>query len=100
MSGVMDPVLSFVAASLLAAADLAVLALATRRLGAQPNQAQTALLALGLILKLALLFAGCVWMARQPWFDRRAMLAGLAAPFLLFIAWQALRLQLRNGKRT
>jgi hypothetical protein len=96
----MDPVLSFVAASILATADLAVLALATLRLGAQANQAQTALLALGLLLKLALLFAGCVWIARQPWFDRRAMLAGLAAPFLLFIAWQALRLQLRNGKRT
>jgi hypothetical protein len=100
MSGVMDPLLSFVTASLLAGADLAVLALATRGLGAQPSPAQTVFLALGLILKLALLFAGCVWIVRQPWCHRPAMLAGLAAPFVLFIAWQALRLQLRSGKRS
>jgi len=96
----MDPLLSFVTASLLAGADLGVLALATRGMGAQPNRAQTLFLALGLLLKLALLFAGCLWISHQDWCDRRAMLAGLAAPFVLFIAWQALRLQRRAGKRT
>lgn len=95
----MDPLWTFMAASVLASADLGVLALATRRLGSRPSGAQTVILALGLLLKLALLFAGCVWIARQPWCERRALLAGLAAPFLLFIAWQALRLQMRAGKR-
>jgi hypothetical protein len=94
----MDPLLSFVAASALSASDLGLLSLATRRLGAKPSPRQAAALALGLMLKLALLFAGCRWMVQQPWCDRRGLLAGLAAPFVLFIAWQALRLQLRAGK--
>ncbi len=94
----MEPGLSFVAASVLATADLGLLALATRRLGARPAPPQVLLLALGLMLKLALLFAGCRWIAAQPWYDRRGLLAGLVAPFLLFIAWQALRLQVGAKK--
>ena len=94
----MDPLLSFMAASLLSAADLGVLALATRRLGAKPGAAQTLLLALGLMVKLALLFAGCRWISQQPWYDRRGLFVGLLAPFALFVAWQALRLRTRAGK--
>lgn len=91
----MHPLLSFLTASALAALDLGILALATRRLGATPSRRQTLALALGVMLKLAVLVAGAVWMTRQPWNDRNAMLAGLLTPFLLFIVWQALRLQLR-----
>lgn len=94
----MEPWLSFVAASVLATADLGLLTLATRRLGARPASPQVLLLALGLMLKLALLFAGCRWIATQPWYDRRGLLAGLVTPFLLFIAWQALRLQVGAKK--
>jgi hypothetical protein len=90
--------LSFVAAWVLATADLGLLALATRRLGARPAAPQVVLLALGLMLKLALLFVGCHWIAAQAWYDRRGLLAGLVAPFLLFIAWQALRLQVGAKK--
>jgi hypothetical protein len=95
----MDPLLSFVAASVLTTADLALLALATRRLGAKPSPRQAAALALGVMLKLAVLFVGCRWIAAQAWYDRRGLLIGLLAPFILFIAWQALRLQTRADKR-
>ena len=95
----MNPLVSFLAASSLAALDLGILALATRRLGAKPGKAETTLLALGVIFKLALLVVGVAWLTKQPWIDKRALLAGLLAPFVLFIAWQALRLQLRAGKR-
>ena len=95
----MNPILSFVAASALAGLDLGILALATKKLGGAPSKAALAGLSLAVMLKLAVLVAGAAWMSRQPWNDKRAMLAGLLAPFLIFIAWQALRLQLRAGKR-
>jgi len=94
----MDPLFSFVAASVLSTADLALLALATRRLGAHPGRTQALLLGLGLMGKLALLFLGCRWIAAQPWYDRRGLIVGLVAPFALFIAWQALRLQTQSKR--
>lgn len=95
----MNPLVSFLAASSLAALDLGILALATRRLGAKPGKAETLALGLGVILKLAVLVAGVAWLSKQVWIDKRAMLVGLLAPFVLFIVWQALRLQLRASKR-
>ncbi len=79
--------------------DLGILALATRRLGARPGWSETVALGLGLVFKLVLLVVGVSWLSKQPWIEKRAMLVGLVAPFVLFIAWQALRLQLRAGKR-
>lgn len=99
MTLIMNPLVSFLAASGLAALDLGILALATRRLGAKPGKAELIALALGLFFKLALLVVGVAWLTKQGWIDKRAMLAGLLAPFVLFIVWQALRLQLRARKR-
>ena len=95
----MSSLLTFVLASLLAGLDLFLLALATKRLG-RGGSKETVLLALGVAIKMAILVAGAVWISRQPWYDRKALLAGLVAPFLLFIAWQGLQLQLRHGRRS
>lgn len=95
----MHSLTTFLASSSLAALDLLILALATRKLGARPKQWEVVLLALGVALKMGVLVLGCWWISRQSWYERNSLLAGLVAPFLLFIAWQALRLQLRHGKR-
>lgn len=88
-----SPLPGFFAGSVLAAADLGLLALFTRSLGRSASG--LGLLALMVMLKLALLALGVAWICRQPWNDRPAMLAGLILPFFLFIGWQALRLHLR-----
>jgi hypothetical protein len=97
--GIMSSLLTFVVASLLAGADLWLLAQATRRLGNGAGRRETLLLALGVALKMAVLVGGVFLISRQPWYDRRALLVGLVAPFTLFIAWQGLRLQLSHGRR-
>lgn len=91
------PWASFLAAAALAGADLGLLALFTRRLGR--SSASMGLLAALVALKLGLLALGAVWLSRQPWNDRKAMLAGLIAPFAVFIVWQALGLLLRARRR-
>ncbi len=95
----MHSLATFLASSLLAAADLWLLALATKRLGRKAGPTQTVLLGLAVALKLIVLVVGAVWISRQPWFDRKALVAGLMAPFALFVLWQGLRLQLGKGKR-
>ncbi|HTB21758.1 MAG TPA: hypothetical protein VK914_03530 [bacterium] len=95
----MNALISLLAASALAGFDLAVLAWMCSRLGAGPKGGQSVTLGLLVVLKLAILAAGVAWLAHQPWNDRRAMIAGLLAPFALFIAWQVLRLQSRAQKR-
>jgi hypothetical protein len=95
----MNSLMSLMAGSTLALLDLAVLAWMTARLGNGLKGPKAAGLGLAIVLKLGLLVAGVAWLAKQPWNDRRAMVAGLLAPFALFILWQALRLQLRAQKR-
>jgi hypothetical protein len=95
----MNALISLMAGSALALLDLAVLAWMTSQLGKSLNGSKAVGLGLAIVLKLGLLVAGVAWLARQPWNDRRAMIAGLLAPFALFILWQALRLQLRAQKR-
>jgi hypothetical protein len=95
----MNALMSLMAGSALALLDLAVLAWMTSQLGSGLKGPKTAALGVAIVLKLGLLVAGVAWLARQPWNDRRAMIAGLLAPFALFILWQALRLQLRAQKR-
>jgi hypothetical protein len=95
----MNALLSLLAASVLASFDLGVLAWMTSRLGAGLKGGQAVTLGLLVVLKLAILAAGVAWLAHQPWNDRRAMIAGLLAPFALFIVWQVLRLQMRAHKR-
>lgn len=94
----MHSLATFLASSSLAGIDLLILALAVQRLGRQPGGAQTPLLALAVALKLAVLLAGAIWISRQPWCDRRALFAGLLAPFALFVAWQGLQLQLKRQR--
>lgn len=94
-----SPLLSFLSASLLALADLGLLWAGTRSLGARPPKSLLALLTLGVVFKLALLAGGFWWLNRQPWFAKPWGMAGLLAPFALFVAWQALALQLRHGRR-
>jgi hypothetical protein len=89
---------SFFAAFVLAALDLAVLALAVQKLG-QAKGKGLVLLALAVMLKLAILVAGLHWISLQPWFERKALLLGLLAPFFFFVLWQGLRLQLRHGQQ-
>jgi hypothetical protein len=94
----MSPSLSsFLAAFALAALDLIVLALAVQKLG-QAKTKGLVLLALAVMLKLAVLVAGVRWISLQPWFDRKAVLLGLLAPFFFFVLWQGLRLQLKHGQ--
>jgi hypothetical protein len=95
----MNALISLMAGSVLALLDLAVLAWMTAQLGSGLKGPKAAGLGLAIVLKLGLLVAGVAWLARQPWNDRRAMIAGLLAPFALFIVWQALRLQFRAQKR-
>jgi len=95
----MHPLISFLGASLLTALDLGLLVLVSARIGSRPQSRQLLWLALAVALKLGLLFAGVAWLSHQAWNDRRAMIFGLLAPFALFIAWQALRLQLRAARR-
>jgi hypothetical protein len=90
---------SFLAAFALAAVDLAVLALAVQKLG-QAKTKGLVLLALAVMLKLAVLVAGVRWISLQPWFDRKAVLLGLLAPFFFFVLWHGLRLQLTRGQQT
>ncbi len=86
---------SLLCGAALAAADLAVLALFTRRLGASSAGPSTGGLALMLALKLALLAAGAAWLSRRAWIDRTALAAGLIFPFAGFLGWQAWGLILR-----
>ena len=90
---------SFLAAFVLAAADLTVLALAVAKLG-QAKTKGLVLLAVAVMLKLAVLVAGVLWISLQHWFDRKAVLLGLLAPFFFFVLWHGLRLQLRLGQQT
>jgi hypothetical protein len=95
----MQSLSTFMLASLLAGVDLALLALATRRLGKKDGKRLSLWLGAAVALKMILLVAGAVWISRQAWCDRRALLVGLVAPFALFVAWQGLKLQLRYGRR-
>ena len=95
----MNALLSFSAASALALLDLGALRLAVSRLGRRGAPGSGLGLALAVPLKLAVLALGLAWISRQPWYDRRAMIAGLLAPFALFIAWQALSPRLRAPRR-
>lgn len=95
----MNALLTLFAASALGGLDLAVLALVAKRLGAGPGGPRPALLAATVLLKLALLFAGAAWLAAQTWCVRRALVAGLMAPFALFVLWQALRLRAAGRQR-
>lgn len=88
----MHSFLTFLASSALAGLDLWLLALATRRLGSR-GAGLGVLLAAALALKLAVLVLGAWWISRQPWYVRHALIAGLLAPFALFVLWQGLRLQ-------
>lgn len=92
----MHSLATFLASSLLAGLDLLLLALATKKLGQKPGMALSAMLGLAVALKLAILVVGAVWISRQPWFHRPALIAGLMAPFALFVLWQGLRLQLKK----
>ncbi|MGH7442111.1 MAG: hypothetical protein ACREKE_05490 [bacterium] len=93
-----DSLLSFALAAVLVSADLALLVVFARRLGRAAGSG-LGLLVLMEMLKLGLLVLGAAWLARQPWNDRRAMIAGLLLPFALFIAWQALSLNLSTRRR-
>lgn len=95
----MHSLATFLASSMLAAADLGILVWATRRLGRRPKQAELLLLSLAVALKLALLVAGAAWISHQAWYQRPGLIAGLTAPFALFVLWQGLRLQVQRGKR-
>lgn len=95
----MNALMSLLAASALAVLDLGLLALVASRLGTGIKGPKALGLGLAVVLKLALLAAGVAWLCSRPWNDRRAMVAGLLAPFALFVVWQALRLQLRSHKR-
>lgn len=88
--------LTFLAASSLSALDLGLLAWSIHRLGQRPKTAELALLALAIGLKLALLVGGALWISHQSWYQRNGLVAGLMAPFALFVLWQALRM--RHGK--
>jgi hypothetical protein len=94
----MNSLITLLASSGLAGADLLVLVLATQRLGRRPGGLQTWLLALAVMLKVAVLVLGAVWISRQPWYHRGALFAGLLAPFALFVLWQGLRLQLKRQR--
>jgi len=95
----MHSLISLLASSALGLLDLGVLALVTSRLGSGPTGPQAFWLVLAVLLKLALLAAGVAYITHQDWYERRAMIAGLLAPFAGFIFWQALRLQMRAQKR-
>ena len=94
-----SPLLSLGAAAGLALADLGILWLATRAIGRTPSRAALALLSVGVVAKLGLLAGGFWWLARQPWFAKPWGMAGLVAPFAVFVAWQAVALQLRHSRR-
>jgi len=95
----MYPLICFFASSALAVIVLAILAWFVSRLGSQPKRTELMLLFLAVIAKLGILLAGALWISHQVWYDRRALMVGLLAPFALFVAWQALRLHLRASRR-
>ncbi len=85
-----SPLFSFLSTFALGAADLGLLAWAAASLGAQPLGTKLILLALGLVLKLAVLVAGFAWLNHQAWFLRPWGIGGVLTPFALFIVWQVL----------
>jgi hypothetical protein len=90
---------SFLAAALLATADLSILAWATAGLGTNPSRAKLALMSLAVIGKFALLAGGFALLVKQGWFIKTWGAGGALAPFALFLLWQILTLQRRAAAK-